>query len=150
MQALPFDPEERWRMCVDRSNPALLASANGEIARALYTVVLALDRRYGPGRKSPDALTQRFVVAPPEFAARVQASFGMPPSEQAAALEQLIRETYDLIEKEARPLAPRVSERSSPSSEPRSARTHPSVRAATVSRGTKPFNPVQRGRKGAT
>ena len=65
----------RWRMLVERDNPMLRASAWGDVAERLYRTVLALNRRYGPGLKSPDALSQRFEIAPTDFAARVRHSF---------------------------------------------------------------------------
>lgn len=89
----------RWRMYVDRRNPMLLASAMGETAGRLYATVLALNRRYGPTLKSPDALSGRFDVAPRDFPERLRQSFAAPPAEQAAALASLIDETFDLIER---------------------------------------------------
>jgi hypothetical protein len=89
----------RWQMYVERRNPMLLASAMGEVAGCLYATVLALNKRYGPSLKSPDGLSQRLAIAPPEFAARLRHSFSAPPAEQAAALAGLIDETYDLVER---------------------------------------------------
>lgn len=88
----------RWRMFVERRNPMLLAAATADIAGRLYATMLALNGRYGPGLKSPDALAQPFELAPPEFALRLRGSFGLAPEAQAAALTALILETYDLIE----------------------------------------------------
>jgi hypothetical protein len=91
----------RWQMFLDRGNPMLLASAFGEVATRLHATMLALNRRYGPSLKSPDALSQPFEVAPPDFAARLRDSFALSAPKQAAALARLVMETYDLIEQEA-------------------------------------------------
>jgi len=91
----------RWRMFADRDNPMLWASASGEIASRLHVTLLALNKRYGPGLKSPDALLQRFEIAPTEFAARLRDSFAAPATEQASILTQLINETYNLVESHA-------------------------------------------------
>jgi hypothetical protein len=88
----------RWQMYVDRRNPMLVASAMGEVAARLYATVLALNRKYGPSLKSPDALSQDLDIAPLDFAARLRESFGAPAAEQAATLADLVSETYDLIE----------------------------------------------------
>jgi hypothetical protein len=89
----------RWQMYAERRNPMLLASAMGEVAGRLYATVLALNKKYGPSLKSPDALSHQFDVAPPDFAARLRESFALPAAEQAAALAALAAETYDLIER---------------------------------------------------
>lgn len=89
----------RWQMLVERQNPMLLAAAMGEVAGRLYATLLALNRRYGPSLKSPDALSQPFDLAPPDFAARLRTSFSLTPAEQAAELARLVDETYDLVER---------------------------------------------------
>ena len=88
----------RWRMYLERDNPMLLASALSEVAARLHATVLALNKRYGPGLKSPDALSQPLAVAPSDFAVRLRQSFALPAAERAAALAALVDETYDLIE----------------------------------------------------
>jgi hypothetical protein len=42
---------------------------------------------------------QRLEVAPPDFPARLRRSFALPAAEQAAALADLVGETYDLLER---------------------------------------------------
>jgi hypothetical protein len=90
----------RWRVFVGRRNPMLSASAFGDVAVRLHATVLALNRRYGPGLKSPDTLPELFEIAPPDFASRLRDSFALDAPQQAAALAELVLETYDLIERE--------------------------------------------------
>ena len=90
----------RWQMYVERGNPMLLASAMGEVAGRLYATLLALNKQYGPSLKSPDALSRPLELAPPDFAARLRESFALPAAEQAAAIADLVGETYDLIEQQ--------------------------------------------------
>ena len=90
----------RWQMFLARRNPMLSAAAFADVATRLHATMLALNRRYGPGLKSPDALSEPFEIAPPDFAARLRDSFALDAAGRAAALTRLVTETYDLIEQE--------------------------------------------------
>ena len=90
----------RWRAHAERGNSVLLAAAFADTATRIYATILALNKRYGPTLKSPDALTRPLPTAPSDFAGRLQACFSLDPHRQAEVLEALVEETYDLIERE--------------------------------------------------
>lgn len=91
----------RWRMLVERENPLLLAREFTRVAGQMLNVLHALNGRYcghPSAFKRLDAVQDDLPVAPRALADRLRSVFTLPTSEAAAALRELVEETYDLVE----------------------------------------------------
>ncbi len=87
----------RWQMYVERGNPHGLRRHFGAVADALTHVACALNGRWWPGPKWPRWTLADLPVAPPDLADRLAGVDGLAPHAAAAALTELVEETYDLV-----------------------------------------------------
>ncbi|HEU0239627.1 MAG TPA: hypothetical protein VFR11_10170 [Micromonosporaceae bacterium] len=87
----------RWRMYVERDNPHGLRAHFAATATALTHIACALSGRFWPGPKWPGRTLAGLPVAPVDIAERLVAVDEMPPSDAAAALTDLVEESYDLV-----------------------------------------------------
>jgi len=88
----------RWRMYVDRQDPHGLRRHFAGVATALTHMACALSGRFWPGSKWPTRTLADLPVAPVDLAERLRAVDAMEPEAAAAALTDLVEESYDLVE----------------------------------------------------
>lgn len=89
----------RWQMLVERDNPLLLAREFMRIASQLLTVLHALNGKYCGHPSAFKRLDHLDLsLAPPSLAGRIRAVFTRPAPEGAQLLQDLVEETYDLVE----------------------------------------------------
>ncbi|MFF0338492.1 hypothetical protein [Kribbella sp. NPDC004875] len=90
----------RWEMLVDRRNPVLFAGLLSSASQQLLTMLLALNRRYGPKPKWLAHLSDTLAVAPVDLGERLRQVFTVEPRAAAHSLAELVEETFTLIEAE--------------------------------------------------
>jgi hypothetical protein len=88
----------RWQMYVDRHNPYGLRTHFAGVVTAVTHVACALSGRYWPGPKWPSRTLAGLSVAPVDVEERLSAIDAMAPDGAAAALTDLVEETYDLVQ----------------------------------------------------
>lgn len=88
----------RWRMYVDRDDPHGLRRHFAGVATALTHMACALSGRFWPGPKWPTRTLADLPIAPVDLAERLRAVDAMEPEAAAAALTDLVEESYDLVE----------------------------------------------------
>jgi hypothetical protein len=88
----------RWRMYVDREDPHGLRRHFAGVATALTHMACALSGRFWPGLKWPTRTLADLPVSPVDLDERLRAVDGMAPEAAAAALTDLVEESYDLVE----------------------------------------------------
>jgi hypothetical protein len=89
----------RWQMLVGRGNPLILAREFMRSASQLLTLLHALNGRYCGHPSAFKRLDNLDLpLAPPSLAARIRAVFNRPAPEGAQLLQDLVEETYELIE----------------------------------------------------
>lgn len=90
----------RWEMLLERRNPILLAGMLSSVSQQLLTVLLALNRKYGPKPKWLDTIANNLEITPPDLAERLRHVFAAEPRSAAHTLADLVEETFTLIERE--------------------------------------------------
>ncbi|MEU8221738.1 hypothetical protein [Kribbella sp. NPDC048915] len=95
--------EKYWRlqMLIERDNPLLISRELVRMVDQVLTVLHALNGRYSGhvlAFKRLDSMEHDLPLAPASLAARVRAIFTSPPAVGAAALRDLVEETFDLVE----------------------------------------------------
>lgn len=90
----------RWEMLVARHNPVMLAGMFSAVSERVLSILLALNRRYGPKPKWFDQIAASLLLAPPNLADRLRTVFVLEPAAAAAALAELVEETFTLVETE--------------------------------------------------
>jgi hypothetical protein len=88
----------RWRAHVERDNPHALRTHFAATAGAITHIACALSGRFWPGPKWPAQTLAGLQVAPVDLAERLTAVDRMPATDAAAALTDLVEESYDLVE----------------------------------------------------
>jgi len=87
----------RWQMYVERGDVHGLRAHFAAVATALTHMVCALNGRWWPGGKWPRLVTAGLPIAPERLTTRLAAVDALAPPEAAAALSELVEETYDLV-----------------------------------------------------
>ncbi|MFD7154129.1 hypothetical protein ACFV9C_06015 [Kribbella sp. NPDC059898] len=87
----------RWEMLIERRNPVLFAGLLSSVSQQLLTMLLALNRRYGPKHKW---LPTNLDLAPDDLDRRLRQVFAVAPANAAEMLAELVEETFTLVETE--------------------------------------------------
>lgn len=87
------------RMYAERGALHMVAAALNRASEQLFGILLGLNRIYHPGPKWLNQLEPEFVIAPVDYATRLQAAFRLPPVEGAALFPPLVEETFDLVDR---------------------------------------------------
>lgn len=89
-----------WRlpMLHERRNPVLHAAAVADVHQRVLHALLAVNRVYFFGFKSLEAVARRLPLAPRDLTARIRVAYELPAPAVAAALAELVEESYDLVE----------------------------------------------------
>ncbi|WP_427896097.1 hypothetical protein ACQHIV_19395 [Kribbella sp. GL6] len=87
----------RWEMLIERRNPVLFGGLLSSVSQQLLTMLLALNRRYGPKHKW---LPTHLDLTPPDLDHRLRQVFEADPAVAAESLAELVEETFTLVETE--------------------------------------------------
>ncbi|NYH87995.1 hypothetical protein [Actinopolymorpha rutila] len=87
----------RWQMFVERHNPHGLRRHFAGVVDALIHMTCALNGRWWPGPKWPGWTLAGLSIAAPNLSERLVALDQQDPPVAAAALGELVEETYDLV-----------------------------------------------------
>jgi Domain of unknown function (DUF4037) len=87
-------------MLAERGDLPLVYGAFKEAAERILGALLGLNRIYHPGTKWMNATIAALPVKPPDLAARLQRVFRTEPLAGAGQMQDLVEETFDLVEQQ--------------------------------------------------
>jgi Domain of unknown function (DUF4037) len=96
---LRFGPQAWLERLAERGEVLALSEIYVAATRAIFDVLLGLNRTYHPGYKWMDRTVRRMEVRPPELADRLRLVFGNVPVSSVRELERLIEDTLELVER---------------------------------------------------
>lgn len=98
---LRFGPNAWLERLAARDDVLPLAEISVTVVKAVFGVLLGLNRIYHPGYKWMDRTLASMTVCPTDLALRMRSVLAGPARRRAAELERLIEDTIRLVENEA-------------------------------------------------
>lgn len=97
---LRFGPNAWLERLAQRDDVLPLADISVTVVKAVFGVLLGLNRIYHPGHKWMDRTVASMTICPSDLPVRVRAVLASPARRRVAELERLIEDTIRLVEQE--------------------------------------------------